>query len=360
MNLRPRCDVTTRPGGDLHPAEPARLGLCATPTPIERVTRLLECRGIDPQKQPLLIKRDDLTGLAVSGNKVRKLEYLVHDALRDKADVLVTMGGVQSNHCRATAAVAARLGLGCRLVLRGGAPTQGWQGNLLLDALLGAEVSFHAAAQYNGDRTTMLDGVLSELRGAGRRPYFFPTGGSVALGSWGYVRCMDELGDQVEACGWRGPVDVFCGVGSCGTHAGCVVGRALRGMHDWRIVGVPVAGTVQGMAHETRLLVDETNAAFGLGLTEADTPIEVLDGFVGDGYAIPSEAGTHAIRDAAGTEGLILDPSYTGKTMAGVLHAMATGGVRDGAAVVFIHTGGSFGLMGAAASGQGWHANGRE
>ncbi|MEM7577957.1 MAG: pyridoxal-phosphate dependent enzyme, partial [Planctomycetota bacterium] len=159
---------------------------------------------------------------------------------------------------------------------------------------------------------------------------------------------------QFKQANFPGPVDVFCGVGSCGTHAGCVLGRALAGLDDWRIVGVPIAATAKYMANETRLLVDQTSDQFKLGLTQADAPVEVLDGFVGKGYAIPSPEGTAAIRDAARTEGLILDPSYTGKAMAGVLHALQSGGVRKGASAVFLHSGGAFGLMGAAASG-GWH-----
>ncbi|MEM8782577.1 MAG: D-cysteine desulfhydrase family protein [Planctomycetota bacterium] len=358
MSFPSRHDALVIPGGDLHPAEPARLKLATTPTPLERCTRLLETRGLNPNATPLLIKRDDHTGLATSGNKVRKLEYLVADALEQGADTLVTMGGVQSNHCRATAAVAARLGLRSRLILRGrdprvADPSQAWQGNLVLDELFGAEVSFHAPTEYTGDRAAMLERVLDEVKNAGRTPYFFPTGGSVELGSWGYVRCVFELAEQLERADFRRPIDLFCGVGSCGTHAGCVVGRALAGLDDWRIVGVPIAATAAYMASETRLLVDQTSEMFGLGLEEAETPVEVLDGFVGRGYAMPSPEGTAAIRDAARTEGLILDPSYTGKTMAGVLHAIDTGFVRDGAATVFLHSGGSFGLLGAAASG-GW------
>ncbi len=345
------------PGGALHPNEPARLRLADLPTPVERVTRLLSRRGIDPDRVPLFVKRDDRTGLGVSGNKVRKLEYLVADAVHGTvngvggADTLVTMGGVQSNHCRATAAVAARLGLKSRLVLRGADPREqeppmAWGGNLLLDELFGGEVSFHDAKEYNGDREAMLMRVLGGVKQAGGVPYFFGTGGSVSLGSWGYVRCVYELAAQLDTAGWSGPVDLFCCVGSCGTHAGCVVGRALAGLADWRVVGVPVAGTAKTMSDGTRELVDETSAEFELGLTETDTPVEVLDGFVGPGYSIPTPQGDAAVRDAAATEGLVLDPTYTGKTMAGVLHAMSTGFVRDGAAVVFLHSGGAFGLMG--------------
>lgn len=358
MNIRLRHAAPRLPGGELHPAEPPRLQFADLPTPIERCHRLLETRGLDPHTNPLLIKRDDRTGLATSGNKIRKLEYLVYDALNRGADMLVTMGGAQSNHCRATASIAARLGLHCRLILRGrdplsDEPPQAGQGNLLLDELFGAEVSFHSPAEYSGDRSAMLDRVNAEVRAAGRTPYFFPTGGSVELGSWGYVRCVFELAEQLKGAKVDGPVDLFCGVGSCGTHAGLIVGRALAQLDHWRIVGVPIAATAMYMADETRLLVDQTSELFGLGLSDADTAVEVLDGFVGKGYAIPSPEGTAAIRDAARSEGLILDPSYTGKTLAGVLYAIETGFVRNEATTVFLHSGGSFGLLGAAASG-GW------
>lgn len=355
MNIAARVDVEHLDGVRLHPKEPGRLSLCALPTPVERMTRLLEVRGLDPESHTLLVKRDDKTGLAVSGNKVRKLEYLAADALAQGCDTLVTQGAVQSNHCRATAAVAARLGLKSRLFLRGEKPTN-VNGNLLLDELFGAECSFHDAQEYNGDRDALVQRVMDGVRDGGGKPYFIPTGGSVETGSWGYVRAMFELAEQLEAPFRGREVDVFCTVGSCGTHAGCVLGRALAGLDKWRVVGVPVAATSAKMAAWSRELVDDTVKQFGLGLSEADTPVEVLDGFIGPAYGVPTPEGTAAIRDAARHEALVLDPSYTGKTMAGVLHAMQSGFVRDGAVVVFIHTGGSFGLMGAAGNDAGWSA----
>lgn len=320
--------------------------MAALPTPVELLRRLPASRGID---RPLHLKRDDRTGLGVSGNKVRKLEYLVADALAQGCDTLVTHGGIQSNHCRATAALAARLGLHTRIFLRNTDNTPTAEiprtGNLLLDDLFGAELSFHAVAEYNGERAALTERVMAQQRAAGRRPYFFPVGGSVPVGSWGYVRCMAELRDQLGA---ERDVDVYCANGSCGTHAGCVVGRALLGLERWRVVGVPIAGRAAGMADDTRELVRDTVEQFDLKRDAGDVPVEVLDGFVGPGYAIPSPEGLGAIRDAARLEGIVLDPSYTGKAMAGVLHAMATGSARPGADVVFLHTGGAFGLMGAA------------
>lgn len=317
--------------------------LASLPTRLETLQRLPDAYGLD---RPLYIKRDDLTGLSVSGNKIRKLEYLVADALQNGCDTLVTHGGHQSNHCRATAAVAARLGLRCRMFLRWlGDDEPARRGNLLLDELFGATLSFHDQDRYAQGRAKLIEEVMQEQRDQGRKPYFFPVGGSVPIGSWGYIRAMAELRDRL---GPSRPVEVYCAVGSCGTHAGCVLGKALLGLDRWRVVGIPIAGTADGMAQETRMLVQETAEQFGLAWTEASSPIEVLGGFIGEGYAIPTPEGVQAIRDAARLEGLVLDPSYTGKAMAGVLHAMKTGFASRDADVVFIHTGGAFGLMGAA------------
>lgn len=322
----------------MHPKEPSRLSLAQLPTPVQWIKRLPKSRGLPP----IMVKRDDLTGLALSGNKVRKLEYLIAQAIEQGCDTLVTHGGYQSNHCRASAAAGAQLGLHTRIFLREDDPARPRTGNLFLDELFGAELSFHKPDEYNGDRAGLIQRVMDEQQKVGRKPYFFPVGGSVPLGTWGYIRCMDELRTQLDPAM---PFDIVCAVGSCGTHAGLVIGKALFGLSNWRVVGIPIAGTTDTMRDDTAKLVRETIDAYGLALNESQTPIEVLDGFIGPGYAKPYPEAIDAIRDTAKHEGLLLDPSYTGKAMHGLLTASADQRLRPEATKIFIHTGGAFGLM---------------
>jgi D-cysteine desulfhydrase len=322
----------------MHANEPKRVELANLPTPVQELGNLGRVLG----RGRVLVKRDDLTGLEASGNKVRKLEYVIADALVKGATVLVTHGGFQSNHCRATAALAARLGLGCRLILRSPVPEPELDGNLFLDALFGAEISYHAVEEYNGRRQELIDGAMEEVRRRGGVPYFFPVGASVPLGTWGYVRCVHELVGQL---GRETKVDVYSAISSAGTQAGLMLGKAIFGLESWRVVGVPVSDSVDYFERELRGLCERTVAEFGLGIREGQLPIELLPGFIGPGYAIPTEEGTGATRLAARAEGLLLDPTYTSKGFAGFMHAIRTGHVRRDAVPVFLHTGGAFGLM---------------
>lgn len=322
----------------MYPAEPDRIQLAQLPTPVVELKNLARQLGI-PR---LMVKRDDLTGLELSGNKIRKLEYIVADALKQGATALVSHGGFQSNHCRATAAVGARLNLAVRLFLRTAEPKPDLDGNLFLDHLLGAEITYHSPDEYNGKRRELIEAAMDSQRAAGRMPYFFPVEASVPLGCWGYIRCIAEL---VEQLGTSEPVDLFCAVSSAGTHAGLIIGKALFGCEKWRIVGVPVSDTVAGLTAEVRDLERRTVDEFKLPLSEADTPIEMLDGFIGAGYAIPYPEAVETIRLLARTEGLLLDPTYTAKAMTGMLSTIRSGAIRRGATPVFLHTGGAFGLM---------------
>src|SRR5437899_7245217 len=189
----------------MHPNEPTRLQLATLPTPVVEMKNLARHLGVGQ----ILIKRDDLTGLETSGNKVRKLEYVVADALAKGADTLVTNGGFQSNHCRATAAIGARLGLRVRLILRCPDPNPPRDGNLFLDHLLGAQITIHPPEEYNTERKRLIDDAMNAERADGRKPYFFPVGASTPLGCWGYIRCTTELIQQV---GKNTKVDVFSAV----------------------------------------------------------------------------------------------------------------------------------------------------
>ena len=322
----------------MHPAEPSRLPLANLPTPIVELKNLARRLGV-PR---ILLKRDDLTGLETSGNKARKLEYILADALAAGADTLVTHGGFQSNHCRATAALGARLGLNVRLLLRSAEENPPRDGNLFLDHLFGAHVTLHEPAEYNDRRSELIEQAMAAEREAGRKPYFFPVGGSVPLGCWGYVRCVHEM---VEQLGRDAKVDLFSAVSSSGTQAGLMLGKALLGLENWRIVGVPVSDSLDYFRRDVADLIRRTVAEFNLEMTEAQTPLDLLDGFIGDGYAIPYPDAVETIRLLARTEGVLLDPTYTAKAMTGTLAAIRQGQVRQGATPVFIHTGGAFGLM---------------
>jgi 1-aminocyclopropane-1-carboxylate deaminase/D-cysteine desulfhydrase-like pyridoxal-dependent ACC family enzyme len=179
-------------------------------------------------------------------------------------------------------------------------------------------------------------------RSAGRVPYYFPVGASVPLGSWGYIRCIGEL---VEQLGRDSRLDIFCAVSSAGTHAGLVLGKALFGCDNWRVLGVPVSDTAEELAEVVRTLVHETSEVFGLDVSDADTPVQMLDGYIGEGYAVPYPESIATIKLLAEKEGILLDPTYTSKAMTGLLSMILDDGLREGATPVFIHTGGMFGLM---------------
>lgn len=320
----------------IHAQEPARLELAQLPTPVVELNNLAKHVGVER----ILMKRDDLTGLEVSGNKVRKLEYVVAHAVGQGADTLVTHGGFQSNHCRATAAIGARLGLRVRMMLRSDDPSPTWDGNLFLNQLFGAEVSYHAPAVYRAELDTIVADVMEQERAAGRKPYFFPVGASVPQGCWGYVRCVAEL---VEQLGREQPVDIYCATSSGGTQVGLMLGRALLGCDNWRILGVPVSDSIDYFHQSLRELERATVEQFQLDLTVEQTPIDLIDGFIGEGYAIPYPAAVETISLLGRAEGLVLDPSYTSKGVTGMLATIKQQPPER--IPVYIHTGGSFGLF---------------
>jgi D-cysteine desulfhydrase len=330
----------------MHPSEPPRLQLANLPTPIAELKNLAQHLGSGGgavvAAGRILMKRDDLTGLETSGNKVRKLEYVIADAIRNGADTLVTNGGFQSNHCRATAALGARLGLKVRLILRSVESNPPNDGNLFLDHLFGAKISLHPPDEYNGRRKPLIDAAMQAERNAGRKPYFFPVGASIPLGCWGYIRCIEEMAKQL---GRETKVDVFSSVGSAGTHAGLMLGKALFGLDNWRVAGIPVSDSIEFFQREIRDLVDRTVQEYALALEPAQTPIDLIDAFIGDGYAIPYPAAIETTKLVARSEGILLDPTYTAKGMTGFLETIRRGGVRSGATPLFVHTGGAFGLM---------------
>ncbi|HEX9400562.1 MAG TPA: pyridoxal-phosphate dependent enzyme [Anaeromyxobacter sp.] len=319
---------------------PPRVPLARLPTPLEASPRLGARLGLD-----LLYKRDDLTGLELSGNKARKLEFLVADAEAAGADVLVTCGGVQSNHCRATAFAAARRGLGAVLLLRTPDPAAPPppEANALLDRLAGAEVRHVSHDEYRR-RGEVMAALADTLRAAGRRPYVVPEGGSNGLGSLGYVLAMAELHDQLPPA-WRdGPVTIAYAAGSGGTGAGIELGIRLLGWRGASAIGYAVCNDARYFRETIAAICADARRRWPwLPAVSADA-VHVDDGFVGPGYAEATDAGLEIIRRAAREDGVLLDPVYTGKAMLGLATRSAEDALPSRRAVL-VHTGGAFGTF---------------
>ncbi len=299
------------------------------PTPLQPLPRLSAHLG-GPE---LWIKRDDLTGFALGGNKVRKLEFFLGAARVTGADILLTAGGHQSNHARITAAAAARAGLDCVLVLSGGVPAVS-TGNLALDRLFGAEVRFVATGP---ERMPALHALAEELRQAGRRPLVIPIGGSTALGALGYVEAGREVAAQFAALGLT-PRAMVHSSSSGGTQAGLLVGCRAAGLPA-RVLGISADET---QADLSRMVAEILDPLAGLVGEPAPAPeaIEVLDDYVGTGYGIPTPASEEATRLFARLEGVPLDPTYGAKAAAGLVDVVRRGAFARSEVVCFWHTGG--------------------
>lgn len=308
--------------------------LALRPTPLQRMERLSAELGID-----LWFKRDDLTGASLSGNKVRKLELLLGDAVAAGADTVLTCGGIQSNHARATAIAAAQLGLQSVLILRGTPPDR-LEGNLLLDRLVGARIRWVTPEQYR-ERDAVFAEEVAKLRADGRRPYVIPEGGSNALGALGYARAWDELETQAAVTGVRFD-SVVCAVGSGGTLAGLLAGARLRNFTG-RVVGVNVCDDAPTFERIVGDLLDELGDRWGIPAT--GPAVELLDGFVGRGYALSTPEELALLRHVATLEGQILDPVYTGKALFGLVSTLRQSRAAFGERVAFLHSGGIFGLF---------------
>jgi 1-aminocyclopropane-1-carboxylate deaminase/D-cysteine desulfhydrase-like pyridoxal-dependent ACC family enzyme len=309
-----------------------RVPLATAPTPIEEMSRLgaaLRARAT------LLVKRDDAIPFGFGGNKVRKLQLVAAEAKASGADALVTCGGVQSNHARATAAVAARLGLTCVLVANG-APQATPTANALLDRLLGAEVRYVASRD---ERQPAMDAAAAELRASGHTPFVIPLGASTALGAAAYAQALGEMLTQIDA-----PDVIVHASSSGGTQAGLVAGCRLHGL-DTRVVGISADDASAVLEEEVRRILRDLEALLGIpGGSLSTAPIDVDDTFVGDGYGVPTPESREALSLAARTEGFFVDHTYTAKAMAGLI-ARIRAGQLDRGTVLFWHTGGQVGLF---------------
>jgi len=319
-----------------------KLSLTHAPTPLIRVASLDELVGCE-----LWLKRDDVTAGAESGNKIRKLEYLLADALEQRANVVITCGGVQSNHARATAILARRFGMQPLLALRtrdGAAPAAPWQGNLMLDALVGADIRFITPAQY-AQRNVFLNTLADEVSARGQRPYVIPEGGSNGLGALGYIDAMAEIRAQLDTPGSprsdRLPTARFDAVvhacGSGGTAAGAALGAGHYDVAS-EVIAFAVCDDrsyfedrVEQITGEARALIDQPLSA---------APLRIVDTYKGPAYGVPSAEQVAFIRKVARVSGVILDPVYTGKALFGLARLQP-----KPARALFVHTGGLPGLL---------------
>ncbi len=290
-------------------------------------------------------KRDDLTGSALSGNKIRKLEFSLAEALDLKAKVIITAGGIQSNHCRATALACAQLGLKCHLILRGGRGDTAADGNLLLDHLAGAEITFVPHEQYSTSRPEILAGIQKDYESRGLKSYWIPVGASNAIGSFGYIRAFDELMGQIvqDNLNIR---HIVTAVGSGGTLAGLIAGRVCNGhASPPKLWGVNICDDAPFFEKEIRGILQGLKADYGVPVDAQSAEVNIIDGYVGEGYAIPYDAEMDVIRQIGRLEGQVLDPVYTGKTLHALIEECKKGRFKADEDVVFIHTGGIFGLF---------------
>ena len=317
---------------------PNRLKLAELPTRIEKLSRFSQKTNVN-----VYIKRDDLTGTEWSGNKIRKLEFSVQEALDQGADTLITCGGLQSNHCRATAAVAARLGLKSCLLLRTEAPDPLTDGNYLIDRLLGAEIHFISPEDYRTQRSEVMQELAKGFEEMGRHGYIIPEGASNGIGTFGYLTCMQEILQQEKELGVEFDTIVDA-VGSGGTLSGLMLANKLYGLNK-RIVGINVCDDVEFFQNRVSQIVSEAAAYLDVPVEIRPDEVEIWGGYVGLGYAISQQKELDFIRDFSRLEGIVLDPVYTGKCMYGFFNEVNNGRFDTSKNVLFLHTGGLFGVF---------------
>ena len=311
------------------------IALAPYPTPIQDASRLRTALGGGPR---LLVKRDDAIAFGFGGNKVRKLEMVAARAQAEGADLLVTTGGVQSNHCRVTAAAAARLGMRCLIVANGVAPER-LSGNALLDSMYGAEVRYVASRE---DRVPAMEESAAAWRAIGGRPFVIPLGASTPLGALGYARAVGEMIAQLQA-----PPDyIFHSTSSGGTQAGLLAGCKLHGIKT-RVVGISADETADGTPPDSRRdpRRDRRDARTDGARFAASCAVEADDRFVGDGYGVASDASREAQTLLARTEALVVDHTYTAKALAGMIAWIREERIEADATVLFWHTGGQVGIF---------------
>ncbi len=317
---------------------PPRVDLAMLPTPLQRLDRLSEEVG----GPAIWVKRDDLTEGVAGGNKLRKLEFSVGQALADGADVLITAGAKQSNHCRQTAFAAARFGLRCHLLLAGKPPSSALDGNLLLDDLMGAEITYVTPEEFE-HLPELFDQLSDRYRRQGNEPYCIPVGASDEVGLWGYIDCSRELGVDFNRLGMK-PSHIVTAIGSAGTLGGLLAGAELHDL-DAEMVGISVSRPAAYIEEAVDHMLDRWRQRYGLGLDRGGATSNLLDGYIAPGYGKALPQVYETIRRVASLEGLVLDPVYTGKAFDALLNEIRIGRFDDRDEVVFLHTGGIYSLF---------------
>ena len=328
---------------------PDSLALAQLPTPLQPLDRL-SAQFSGPR---IWVKHDDLTGCALSGNKIRKLEFTLARALAEGCDTLITCGGVQSNHCRATAILGARLGLKVHLILRdeelrdeeldGDQQSTAPDGNLLLDYLAGAEVSIYPKAEFQSRQRELFEHWSQHYAAQGHKTYLIPTGASDGTGIWGYIRCIEELiGDFNQAA--IQPSHIIHATGSGGTQAGLSLGCALHQL-DAQVLGITVCDNAAYFQRKVMADISDWQNRYEFASLPESLSIQVNDDFIGPGYSKAGPEVFATVKKVAALEGLLLDPVYTGKAFHGMLTLIEQGYFAEASDIVFVHTGGLFGLF---------------
>jgi len=317
---------------------PPHLSLANTPTRIDKLSRL--SAELDAN---IYVKRDDQTGTEMSGNKIRKLEFVLKDAIDKGCDTVITCGGLQSNHARSTAAAAVQLGLSPVLLLKTTGELPVPDGNYFMNKLLGADFRYINEEEYRTSRGEIMENIRQELAAKGRKAYIIPEGASDGLGCFGYYNCFHEILKQEQQLGLSFDTIVI-GVGSGGTYGGLFVANKLSNTGK-RIVGFNVCDTAPEFQERIAGEIHEMLTIGRTQLTFTPDEIDIIDGYVGIGYAQSRKEELDFIAKIARTEGLILDPVYTGKAMYGLYHEIQKGTFRESQNILFIHTGGLMGLF---------------
>lgn len=304
-----------------------KINLAWKPTPVELLENL-------PHPAKIYIKRDDYTGLISSGNKIRKLEYCLYDAKEKGCDTLITCGGIQSNHCRATAYAGRKTGFDVYLVLRG-EPQNPPQGNLFLDKLMSAKIKYVTYEDYKERINEIMKELAGELRKQGKKPYIIPEGASNEIGCLGYLECMEEMKEFIE----KEKINaIYLAVGSGGTYAGLLLGKKLLNV-DVRLIGIIVCDSIKFFKGKIEDICQKAIIQYELPLSINAEDVELKEGYIGAGYAIPYEEEIEVIKKLA-KYGIILDPVYTGKAFYGMLKES-----KEFKKILFLHTGGIFSIF---------------
>ena len=317
---------------------PKHISLANLPTKIEKLTRVTDkLNGVQ-----LYIKRDDQTGTEVSGNKIRKLEFVIQDAIDKGCDSLITCGGIQSNHARATAAAAAKLGLKATLVLRSNGE-ETVEGNYFLDMLFGADVYKISSEDYKDRRSEIMEKIKFEMTSKGYKSYIIPEGASDGIGSMGYIKAMEEIIEQENQLGIKFDAIVTT-VGSGGTYSGLFIANKLL-KHNSKIYGINICDDAAYFKNRIFKMIQEGLAQLNIETDFHQDDIDIIDGYAGKGYGISTDEELKFIRYFARLEGIVLDPVYTGKAMYGLIEELQKEKLQQHKNILFIHTGGIFGLF---------------